>query len=374
MSSPFDTDSFRTVLEALAADPCPDDALDWPKDRLQILASGGVMKWNLPREFGGWELDDADMLEGYRLLSAACLVTTFILTQRNAACLRITSSPNADARRRLLPQLAENRLFATVGISHLTTSGQHLKAPPVQAVPDGSGYRLTGLVPWATGATSANLLVTGGQLEDGRQLLAAVPVNRPGLQVNDPVPLMALNSSQTGSVRLTDVFVPPEDLLHGPIKAVMQHGAGGGAGSLGTSVLAAGATDGMIRELDREAEGRPDLAEFVQSLRESEQRLVADIRRAVDGSHAAGSMASEIVRRQANSLVLRTAQTWLAATKGAGYVAGHPAERAVRESMFFLVWSCPQPVLTANLRELACVAAPTSELPDCQDAETRDGP
>jgi hypothetical protein len=45
----------------------------------------------------------------------------------------------------------------------------------------------------------------------------------------------------------------------------------------------------------------------------------------------------------------------LAASKGAGFVAGHPAERAVREAMFFLVWSCPQPVVSAALREFACV-------------------
>jgi hypothetical protein len=53
--------------------------------------------------------------------------------------------------------------------------------------------------------------------------------------------------------------------------------------------------------------------------------------------------------------VLRAAQSYLAASKGAGFVSGHPAERAVREAMFFLVWSCPQPVVSAALREFACV-------------------
>jgi hypothetical protein len=55
--------------------------------------------------------------------------------------------------------------------------------------------------------------------------------------------------------------------------------------------------------------------------------------------------------------VLRATQAYLAASKGAGFVAGHPAERLVREAMFFLVWSCPQPVLAANLREFACLVA-----------------
>jgi hypothetical protein len=43
----------------------------------------------------------------------------------------------------------------------------------------------------------------------------------------------------------------------------------------------------------------------------------------------------------------------LVAAKGTGYVVGHPAGRWCREALFFLVWSCPQPVSAANLCELA---------------------
>ena len=59
------------------------------------------------------------------------------------------------------------------------------------------------------------------------------------------------------------------------------------------------------------------------------------------------------LRTRANSLVLRATQAALAAAKGTGYVAGHPTGRWCREALFFLVWSCPQPVLAANLCELA---------------------
>jgi hypothetical protein len=50
--------------------------------------------------------------------------------------------------------------------------------------------------------------------------------------------------------------------------------------------------------------------------------------------------------------VVRAAQAALTATKGAGYVTGHPVERLVRESLFFLVWSCPQAVTDAFLCDL----------------------
>jgi alkylation response protein AidB-like acyl-CoA dehydrogenase len=63
------------------------------------------------------------------------------------------------------------------------------------------------------------------------------------------------------------------------------------------------------------------------------------------------------LRQRANSLALRASQAALAAAKGAGYVAGHPAGRLCREALFFLVWSCPQPVLQANLCELAGIVS-----------------
>ena len=62
----------------------------------------------------------------------------------------------------------------------------------------------------------------------------------------------------------------------------------------------------------------------------------------------------ESIRQRANSLVIRAAQASLGAAKGAGFVHGHPAERAVREAMFFLVWSCPQPVVESTLKALMC--------------------
>lgn len=62
---------------------------------------------------------------------------------------------------------------------------------------------------------------------------------------------------------------------------------------------------------------------------------------------------NEQLRTDANSLVLRATQAALVSAKGAGYVKGHPVGRWCQEALFFLVWSCPQSVLDANLCELA---------------------
>ncbi|MCA9050321.1 MAG: acyl-CoA/acyl-ACP dehydrogenase [Planctomycetaceae bacterium] len=354
MNSLLERPEFSELLEVLRSQSCPDRVDAWPADQLAALADAGVLRWDVPEEFGGVNLDAESQTEGLRLLSSACLLTTFILTQRSAAVRRIATSPNETVRRNLLPKLLSGDTFATVGISHLTTSGQHLRTPRVQAQTDGEDYVLSGLVPWATGATKADFLVTGGTLTDGRQILVAIPREAPGMDVLPPVPLMALNASQTGAVRLTDVRIPGNLLLHGPVEGVMNQGTGGGAGSVGTSALAIGASTGMLRQLHAEAESRPDLRPFADAFQAECDRLTQNLRDVAAGRTSDPQEAAGQLRTAANSLVLRTAQAWLAATKGAGYVSGHPADRAVRESMFFLVWSCPQPVLAANIRELAC--------------------
>ena len=79
---------------------------------------------------------------------------------------------------------------------------------------------------------------------------------------------------------------------------------------------------------------------------------------ATAAAHEVDAGARDRLRTHANGLVVRAAQAALAASKGAGFVAGHPAERLVRESLFFLVWSCPPAVSTAVMCELAGLGDP----------------
>lgn len=247
-------------------------------------------------------------------------------------------------------------MFTTVGISHLTTSRQHLGRPAVTAEETPAGWILDGQVPWVTGAKAADYMVTGGTASDGKQLLVALPTSSEGVFIQDPPELLALNASQTGSVELKRVFVPQELVIAGPVHEIMKKGTGGGAGSLTTSSLAIGHAGAALKRLAIEAEKRPDLWAIHTPLAQEFHALKSDLVKALRGE--AGDnlpLTAESIRIRANSLVLRMTQAYLAATKGAGFLASHPASRLVREAMFFLVWSCPQPVLTAQLQEFACI-------------------
>ena len=133
----------------------------------------------------------------------------------------------------------------------------------------------------------------------------------------------------------------------------MQQGVGAKTGGLQTSTLAIGLADAAIGLVEKEGQNRPDLLEPADAMRGDWSELRDDLL-----SMAAGDeiCSSEKLRTRANSLVLRAAQSALAAAKGTGYVVGHPAGRWCREALFFLVWSCPQPVMAANLCELAGIS------------------
>ncbi len=329
----------------------------WPANQLQRLAETGVLGWVIPEQWGGGGFSTQQLMFGYEKLAQSCLVTAFVLTQRNGACQRIAGAENKAMQAALLPALCRGEVFATIGISHLTTSRQHLSKPSVRVRRRNGAYLFNGLVPWVTGAKYADFILTGGTCDDNQQILAVIPMSSAGLTVEEPEPLLALNASQTGPVRFENVEIDEQHLVVGPAEQVIKRGSGGGAGSLMTSALALGAAADTLKRFQSEAKKRLDLVEIHQTLAYERKLIASDLYAAArsESAEKIPSLSTESIRQRANSLVLRSAQAYLVASKGAGFVAGHPANRAVREAMFFLVWSCPQPVLTATLREFTCV-------------------
>jgi alkylation response protein AidB-like acyl-CoA dehydrogenase len=309
-----------------------------------------VFRWFLPQEQGGVGWSEADAIRGYLQLSAACLTTTFVITQRTGAVQRIAISENGSLADELLPDLVAGRTFATVGISHLTTSRRHLAKPVLVAREASGGFLLHGYTPWVTGAPHAQFVVAGATIDDDRQILVALPTDLRGVRVPPAEKLLGLSASQTGRVELDNVLVDRRWLLAGPVENVMQAGVGAKTGGLQTSTLAVGLASAAIDFIEREGSLRSDLVEPADKLRSDYEGCVRDLLAAADGS---ARCSSEQLRVRANSLVLRATQAALAAAKGAGYVVGHSAGRWCREALFSLVWSCPQPVLAANLCELA---------------------
>jgi len=267
-----DWPSLDASLDALVAslaesDAIADEAGSWPGRLWSILVDHGATRWALPEALGGPSADRASLVIRYAKVAEGSLVAAFILTQHDAAIRRLVAArgegkASADA---WLARIAKGKIFPTVGISQLTTSRRHGPRAMV-AREAASGFVLDGAMPWVTAAERADLFVTGGVLDDGRQLLAAVPRDRRGLSVRPAFELAALGASRTSEIVCEGVSLDREDVLVGPSMDVMSTPGLAGTGGLETSALAMGQARAALVSLVDESTRRDDLIEPATAL------------------------------------------------------------------------------------------------------------
>ena len=322
----------------------------WVNEQLALCARYGVFKWFVPPSFGGSGWDTVDVTRGYLKLSQACLTTAFVITQRTGACTRILGGNSAEMRDELIGPLILGDVFATVGISHLTTSRQHLQRPAMRVVPTQGGFLFDGMSPWVTGSPSADYVVVGGTMDDGDQVLAVVSTESEKVATPKPPELVALTASQTGPLQCDNVFVDQRFVIAGPSQNVMKSGTGANTGGHQTSTLALGLAKSAIDFVCQQAESRDELVPIGDELLAQWDVQYGNL---ISIARGETHCSNEELRTAANSLVLRATQASMSAAKGAGFLASHPAGRWCREALFFLVWSCPRAVVDANLCELA---------------------
>ncbi len=324
----------------------------WKSGAFSILASHGCLAGWIKKKDGGTEASEEDIMRLLVAVSSCCLTTALALTQW-ASAVRIISKGNEKIRVRFLPDLAAGRQFTTVGISQLTTSRQHLRRPILTARRINTGWSLDGQCPWVTGADSVNTLVTGAVPMDSEGFQASphfyiLKLSTTGIQVAPPMKLLALTGSRTSRIDLknasTEVEISP------------QTESGPQTGGLGTTALAIGSTRASLAILEQESCQRDTLKPISEELNREVSSLEAILFKAA--TYGIDTQERNLLRQQANALVSRTSQATLTASKGAGFVEGHPIERLIRESMFFLVWSCPQSVSESLLCDFAGIESP----------------
>lgn len=323
-----------------------DRSLEWPAASMTVLGEANVWARSIPVEYGGLGLGLVELLRGMEVIGSCCLTTAFAFSQREAAVRHLVRGP-VHLKERFLSRLATGEDHATVGLSQLTTSRQHL-GPALRATPLSSGgYELDGEMPWVTGADRATEIIAGATLSDGSQILVVIPRDRLEGMIEPPLPLAALVGSRTSLIRCRKVHVEPELIMAGPMENVLGKQGGGG---LDTSCLAIGLAAAANRFIRSEAGSRPELSSIADRYAES---IDANRRRL----HELAIMTADpnqtlSLREDCTKLVLRVTQASLMIAKGNGFVEPHSVQRWARQALFFLVWSCPRPVAEGVLADL----------------------
>ena len=339
----------RPAAEPLAALQADLDAVaertrdigPWRSGAFEALARHGLLAGFVPADCGGSAASEPAINAALVAVAERCLTTALALTQW-AAAVRVIAGADAAVRGRILPRLAAGAEWTTVGIAQLTTSRQHDGRPALAAVGDGDAWQLDGTCPWVTGADACDTLVVGAALPEAGRGFFLVNVRAAGLTIDLPFEMLALSGSRTAAVRFQRVR---------PAAVLALAGDPPRTGGLATTALAIGATRAALAVLHREAAARPALAPVVIGLDAELGAVHHDLLDAA--TVGADQLRRERLRATATSLVIREAQAALMASKGAGFVTGHPAERLAREAHFFLVWSCPEAVSAAVMCELA---------------------
>ena len=143
---------------------------------------------------------------------------------------------------------------------------------------------LDGTIPWVTGGAHADYITIGATCEDGRQILAVLPTDLPGVAPLPPADLVGLSSTHTGEVRCQNVRLGAKWLLAGPVENVLSQAKGAGTGGAQTSALAIGLSSAALEFFEAEAEKRAELAPAAVSLREEHRLLENDLLTLVAGS------------------------------------------------------------------------------------------
>ena len=330
----------------------------WPRENIDDLSRCGALRWSVPKQYGGTGMPPVQLHRRYERLASACLSTALILTQRDAALeflICAANNPTCDQHcRKLLAQLAANQIFASIGIAQLTTSGQHQNGG-VMAVPHADGWRISGIIPWSTGANHSHFLIAGAKTQSGNQLLFILNMNQPGVQVLAAANMAVLNSSNTAAVKLDGVVIRPEDILSGPCPNALAVRNEYRRFTLNTCVLPLGVAAGALRDARELVTTRSARCKAViKELRRQHAELSRQVyTQGADKVEADSATEPAVLRAQCNNLCYRCTAASLELAKGRGLMMGHPAQRRMREAMFFFVWSSGASVIEETLTCLA---------------------
>lgn len=331
---------------------------EWPADSIQHLTDAGVWSWIIPERFGGLQLDPVSMVRGYEAIGAGSLACLLIVSQRDGACEFIASCEKEDIKSQWLPQLCRHKAMTSIGISQLTTSQR--RGAILRAKADRNGFVLNGMMPWVTAAEKCEFIVTGAVTEDDRQLLAMVPTQLAGMQVDPAMHLMALESSRTSEVHLKNVRIGPEHVLRGPTDNALQRNMP--VKSLVVSSAGLGLAGALVNKIQRHS--RDASNELLMLAEDAYARYTAireRIYKAAESLKQEADIPKAEIRVAVNELLMRLAITCMTFAKGSGFIRQRDAQRLVREAMFFLVWSATDDVRAKTLSRFLDTPFPNSK-------------
>jgi alkylation response protein AidB-like acyl-CoA dehydrogenase len=328
-------------------------ASDWdrghvfPRELFAKLGQLGLMGVCVPEELGGAGADFVSyvlVLEELSRADAGVGVTVAVHT--SAATLPIVMFGTEEQRARFVPPLARGE---SIGAFALTEPGSGSDAGSLRttAIPEADGWRITGGKQWCTNGSHASTFILFARTDpatDGARGVSAFVLDARHVEVTREEEKLGLHSSSTADLRLDDVRVDGDRLLHEERKGFAVAMATLDGGRIGIAAQAVGIAQAALDTarayaVDREQFGRriadfqavqfklADMATEIAAARQLTLRA-AWLKQAGLPHGAEGAMAKLF----ASGVAVRASQEAVQVLGGYGYTREFPAERYYRDA------------------------------------------
>ena len=299
-----------------------------PRENLDLLADEGFYGIAAPPELGGLGLGAYDAIaDVVSAFAGGCLTTTFIGLQHFGPVLSVAASPSAAIRDTWLGPLCRGERRAGIALAGLRPGPAQVHVTAVTG-----GYLLTGETTWVTGWGLIDTLQVAARDEDDViHFMLLDAVESPTLSVAG-TRLMAVQASNTVSIRFDSHFVPADRLTH--TQPFAEWAGGDAFGSSLNGFLALGVAARCATLI-----GSSPLDEEVAQAR--------------IGLLTAAPAEVPVARSQASLVAMRAATTLVVHTGSRSVLADHQAQRLYREAGFLLVFGTRPAIRQKLLERLA---------------------
>ena len=317
---------------------------------VRLLARYGYFGLGIGLDYGGMGADEATRREYTEIMASACGVTAFVQQQLHAGGGFVGGGRSEALRREKLPRFAAGTELCGVAFSQLRRPGP----PMVTAARVPGGYQVSGKAPWVTGWGLLDSFILGAvRLPENDHIYFYIPKagNETMLLPGPAIPLVVMNASDTVEVTLSELFLPDDYVLYErPAEALKR---GDFCGITGHVFLPLGCARGSVFALNALAEQRHNDA-FAHAADEFSNEINACRQDALQWSGACAEQPDYKdralhARAEAITLATRAAHALVTATGGGAHLLSSPAQRLLRESIFYTTTAQTSDVQSATI-------------------------
>ena len=343
----------QALAREVAVTEIAPNASEWDRDHrfprplFAKLGELGLMGVCVPEELGGAGADFVSyvlVLEELSRADAGVGVTVAVHT--SAATLPIVAFGTEEQKARFVPPLARGQ---AIGAFALTESGSGSDAGSLRtaAVADGDGWRISGTKQWCTNGSHASTFIVFARTDpatEGARGVSAFVLDAEHVEVTREEEKLGLHSSSTADLRLDDVQVDGDRLLHEERKGFAVAMATLDGGRIGIAAQAVGIAQAALDTarayaLEREQFGQR-IADF-QAVKFRLADMATEIAAArqltlraawLKGAGLPHGPEGAMAKLFASRVAVKASQDAIQVLGGYGYTREFPAERYYRDA------------------------------------------